>query len=299
MGFGGGGSSGKVEYPAYLQDCHGDWLDKGGTIQIESCINTVMNTALGNSPFTGITAYDPDSDLVDAEVPLTTFKALSITNLWSDALSQIALVAAEVDAVVTTASTTAKITAVEEAYSDMLDAEVSTKILPKFRRGMQNIGAVQASSFVVGEALIYAEKARDVAKFTADLELRAFDKRNDMIVQLVSNLNSSTASAVDFYKTMIHYSIEFARIKFTAKKEESDFNVEMDEKDAEWDLKVFQHGGNLMAAIAGAAATVNKKPNMIMSALGGALSGAAAGASLGPYGAAGGAILGGLSGLLG
>jgi hypothetical protein len=223
-------------------------------------------------------------------------KALTINGLCSAALVQVTNVASWIDDNVAMG---AKITAEEEAYSDMLDAEIEAKILPKFRRGMQNINAIQASSFVTGEALIYAEKLRDVAKFTADIELRAYDKRSDLIVQLASQLNSSVATTTDFYKSLVHYAIEYARIKLTAKKEESDFNVEMDEKDAEWDLKVFQHGGNLMAAIAGAAATVNKKPNMIMSALGGALSGAAAGASLGPYGAAGGAILGGLSGLLG
>ena len=306
---GGGGSSGKVEYPAYMQTCHGLWLNSAGADTISTSVTASMNAALGNSPFTGLLAYDPDTDLAVAEALITALTVLSPTTMLSDALTQFAAVAASEDTIYSAVTVGSRIDAVKTAYSDMVDDEISVKVLPKFRRGMQDINAVQNSSFVIGEALIYAEKTRSVAKFAADIELRAYDKRGDMVVQLVGEQIKFMSARLDFSKTAAHYSTEFARIKVIAKKEESEANIELSEKDAEWDLRVYQYGSNVMASIAGAAATVNKKPNSLMSALGGALSGLASGAMMGTaiggpgigtgIGALFGGLLGGLGGMFG
>ena len=99
------------------------------------------------------------------------------------------------------------------------------------------------------------------------------------------------------------YTIESRRIAVVMKNEEVAANIEIDEKDAVWDMSVFQYGCNVMAAIAGAAATT--KGNQPVSStgksvLGGALSGAAAGMMTGnPVFAGIGAVIGGLGGLLG
>lgn len=298
MGGGGGGSSGKVEYPAYLQTAHGALINSGGTDTPANSIVDAINAAYGNSPYIGINAYDPTTTLATAEVPVTTLSGLSLTTALSDALAEIPLVAAVVDPLVT--DMTLKITPAVAAYSAMVDNEVQTKVLPKFRRGMQDINAVQTSSYVIGEALIMAEETRDIAKFAADLELRAYDKRNDMIVQVSDHILRSVQTNLTFHQTIAHVATEFARIKITAFKEQVEADAELDEKDAEWDLKLFQYGGNLIASIAGAAATVNKKPNQFMSALGGVMSGVAAGASIGgPVGAGIGGILGGIAGIFG
>jgi hypothetical protein len=298
MGGGGGGSSGKVEYPAYLQTAHGRLIDSGGTDSPSNSVVDAINAAYGNSPYIGINAYDPTTTLTTAEVPVTTLRNLNLTTALADALTEIPLIAAVVDPLVT--DLTAKITPVVTAYTAMVDNEVQTKVLPKFRRGMQDINAVQTSSYVIGEALILAEETRDIAKFAADLELRAYDKRNDMIVQLSDYVLKSVQTNLTFHQTIAHISAEFARIKITAFKEQVEADAELDEKDAEWDLKLFQYGGNLIASIAGAAATVNKKPNQFMSALGGVMSGVAAGAAMGGApGAAIGGVLGGIAGLFG
>ena len=60
---GGGGGSGAVSYPAYMMNTHYDWLTNSGADTMSSSITDLMNAAIGNSPFTGETAYDPDSDI--------------------------------------------------------------------------------------------------------------------------------------------------------------------------------------------------------------------------------------------
>ena len=301
---GGGGSSGEVKYPDYLQDIHNEWLNHADTDYIEVSMVDTMNAALGASPFIAATAYNPTTTLATAEVPITAVGALSLTTLVSDALASIADITTAVDAIVTDSGLGSRIATDVSTYSDILDNEVDTKILPKFQRGMQDINAVMSSSFVIGEALIEAEKLRQVAKFTADLELRAFSERNNIIVSLGDFTLKSLSARLDFYKTVAQLSVEFARIKIVAMKEYTDAGIELDEKDATWDLRVFQHGANLMAAISGAAATTNSKSGM-GSVLGGVFSGASAGAMVGnavpglgtAAGAGIGAILGGIAGI--
>jgi len=60
---GGGGGSGAVSYPTYMTDVHNDWLDNTGVDTITSSITDVMDAALGNSPFLGMDAYNPDADI--------------------------------------------------------------------------------------------------------------------------------------------------------------------------------------------------------------------------------------------
>jgi hypothetical protein len=54
---GGGGSSGAVSYPAHMITFHEEILGGGPTTSVTSAINSGMNA----NPFTGETAYDPDS----------------------------------------------------------------------------------------------------------------------------------------------------------------------------------------------------------------------------------------------
>src|SRR5574343_604290 len=61
---GGGGSSGKTDYPEYMKKVHADWLngadsDGSGGVSLSTDITTVMDAAIGASPFATATAYDP------------------------------------------------------------------------------------------------------------------------------------------------------------------------------------------------------------------------------------------------
>jgi hypothetical protein len=57
------------------------------------------------------------------------------------------------------------------AFSNQLDDEITTKVLPRFRRGMQDINAVVSSAFVIGEAVIEGFRDRDVAKHSSAIRL--------------------------------------------------------------------------------------------------------------------------------
>ena len=261
---GGGGSSGAVSHSAYLEAIHSNWLSDSGVDTLEKSVTEVMDSALGNSPWAGKFSYDPDADIAVYEAEAAALRLLldnlSDTADWASLYAQ--------------ADTTlagpgeAAIAADVAAYGAVLDVDLNTKILPRFRRGMQNINAVVSSSYVLGLAVIEGFRDMEIAKYNAALRLDANARKltaTDMMVQMAGRRVSWNT---EYLKTLI----EACRIKIVAKKEETDRNATIEDADAKWDLGVFQYGSNLLAAIGGGT-SVPYAPgnNSTASTIGGAL----------------------------
>jgi len=277
-GGGGGGSSGAVSWPVYMQDTHADWLNDSGADAISSSITAIMNAAIGNSPWATEVAYDPDTDLtalLAAPNVLQTLVTLLSTGTTLDALVSNILSDTYIDTAVT-------------EYAADLDARLNAEVIPRFEAGMRDINAVVSSAFVIGKALIEENQDRQVALYSSQLHLKA--KSDDSLKIVMMKL--------EYQKAVSQMIAEAYRIKIVAKKEETDMNLKIGESDAMWDLDVFKSGAAMLAAISGGVPS-EKLPSQGASMLGGALSGAAAGAMIaGPWGAAGGAVLGAASSLL-
>ena len=275
---GGGGGSGAVSHSAYLEAVHGDWLNTTGVDLIEKSVTEVMDSALGNSPWTGVTAYDPDADIASYQVVVADLKTL-LSGLdeavdWATLYAQADLTLA--------GPAEAAIIADAAAFASILDADLNTKILPRFRRGMQDINAVNSSAFVIGEAVIEGFRDRELAKYTSALRLDTNAKKiaaTDMMVQMAGR-------RITWNEEYTKVFVEATRLKIVAKKEEADRNAAIDEADGKWDLGVFQFGANLLAAIGGGTA-VPYMPgaNSAASTIGGAL--AVVGAAAQVYNAVG------------
>ena len=81
-----------------------------------------------------------------------------------------------------------------------------------------------------------------------------------------------------------------------SKTEETNRDLEINIKESLWNISIWQHGGNLLAAINGTANPVLNQPSTLQSVLGGAARGAAAGGQFGVPGALAGAGIGALIG---
>ena len=268
---GGGGGSGAVSYPPYLEDVHKELLDQNGTDTITSSMIDAMNTALGNSPWVGATAYDPDGDLLVA------------TNAADNLQSLVDLMSSNnnLDSIIANVLDKSRITESIDAYADDLDARLKSEVIPRFERGMQDINAVMSSAFAIGRALIEQGHERQIAKFSADLNMRAFSDDALRVINL----------KLEYQRIATQMLAEVRRIKIVAKNEEISDNIKYDQEDAVWDLDVFQRGANMIAGIGGGVVNTRAKgPSKLQSALGGTLSGGAAGAMI--AGASGGAIAG-------
>ena len=274
---GGGGGSGAVDYPDYMEAWHSMALDDSGADTLTSSLTDVMDAAIGNSPWATATVYNPDADLalmIAAPDELQNLVTLLSNGTTLDTLIADILDHTRVDDAVT-------------EYSADLGARLTAEVLPRFESGMRDINAVVSSAFVIGRAIIEDGQTRQVAKYSADLHMRAFS--NDALQVIGMKLHYQQVAS-----SMI---IEANRMKIVAKKEETDGNNQIEEQDALWDIEVFQYGGNLLAGIGGG--TVNPKEDVTRSkfgsAIGGAMSGAVAGAM---YGATEGALVGSAPGAL-
>ena len=300
-GSGGGSSSGKVSHSDYLETIHSSWLSHMGVDTTSSSITDVMDSALGNSPWTGLSAYNPDADITAFENGLSDF--LTILTGLSDTVDWATLYAQAETSI--NGPGDALIAADIAAFEAQLDDNVITRILPRFRRGMQDINAVVSSSFVIGESIIEAFQARDVAKYSSALYIDNNSKKL-MATEQIINMMSRRIGWRESYARML---VDSKRIKIVAKKEQIEADTAIDEHDAKWDLEVFQYGGNLMAAIGGGTAIPNmagksKTASAIGGAmtggvLGGMIAGAQAGGMAGnPYTVVAGAVIGAAAGYL-
>ena len=273
-GSGGGGSSGEVDYPAHMKAFQEDMLNHDGADNITDSMVDVMNTMLGNSPFTGMVAYDPDSALSNSESSVDDFStlvALLSAGTGLDSLISSVLDESRIDDSVT-------------EFAADLDDRLNSEILPRFEGGMRDINAVVSSAFAVGKSIIESAQARQVAKYSADLHMKAFGDDAIRIIGL----------KLDYQKLLTHFTIESNRIKIVSKKEEVDAGFKIDSADAKWDIGVFQPSANMLASIAGSSGIVpSEGPSQTQSALGGAMSGAAMGAMVGGVP---GAVVGGVLG---
>lgn len=153
---GGSGGSGKVEYAAYLQDRHSDFIGLAATYSIDLNLTEVLNTMMAASPYVLATAFNPDADIAAMLTAVNTYDS-------------------EVDSLLNESDITSEVT----AYAAVLDDELDNNVTPQYNAMMRDICAVQTSSFAVGLANIATNRQRDIAKFTADLRF----KRRELYIQ--------------------------------------------------------------------------------------------------------------------
>lgn len=290
-GSSGGGSSGAVSYPAYMETIHSTWLT-----EISAFISAATT---GVSPFSAEVAYDPATRITTMESAVCTFKtAVEALDYDADWEAGIDSAKTKLDAAVFDDT---YINADIEAFEDLLEDDITDVILPAYQTGMRDVNAVYSSAFVMGEALIYAKKTKDVTKYGTDLRMKFNLQRNDAIIQCTNTMLQNLIKRVELSQAVSSQTIENQRMGIVALKEQADQDFNIIDLDARWDMDVYQYGANMLAGIGGGSVSPGGDAQMSkgQSALSGAFSGAAIGATVGGGpGALVGGVLGGIGGLL-
>ncbi len=328
MSSGGGSSSGKVDYPGYMKDFHGEILGTG--VSPTQDVLTAINTAWNNSPYAGEVAFDSDADISNYQ------SRISILGGLADGIDPITkwqnfIAAAESGGDFHTPPAPdpnledidASIDAAIEAQNAQIDASIEIEALPRFQAGMRDINAVHGSAFIIGQGVIESQGLKEKTSFAANIRLDAEKQKNTLRVEKerlrlghselllrrdelkttgVKDILQLTMAQFEFSKLAAHLALEGTRIKTVIKKEELDSQLEIDAEDAMWNLNLFKFANNALSSISGAAPTQQgSKTNKFQSALGGAASGAAMGGMMagmsggavgGPVGMAAGAAIG-------
>ena len=289
---GGGGSSGEVDYPDYMKQRHSVLYDD---------MRQKADTAIAANPYIGMYGWDPTCMIQNMEATVDYYDYIINTfepvDLWKQLMGEVPeVVLGLIDL---------------EPLDEYIDQQklrlrqgVEDEVLPKYRRGMQNIGAVMSSAFKIGEALLWARELQEEAatekEFRGKLALASYEymfKSAGDIIQL-------TLQKIAYHKEVVHYNMEAIRMAYVSQKEYTDSNNIYEVEKAKWALEMSKYMMDALGSIASSAGTSyttsSGGASRASSAIGGALSGAATGAAVSggnPIGAAVGGAVGLVAGL--
>lgn len=304
-GDGGGDSEQTIRYAPYLEAAHQAVM---GGMNVTHNFTTIFNATLRKqygltdaqnenlvaSPYRGyeqidvkegyfgMTTLDPSETYYPKNFPslwdmFGKFMAgLDVHDLWGQVYDDV-IQGPEIENVIT-------------AHSEMLQNDIDTKIMPNFLAGMRDINSVQATSFVIGKAIIQDAHVRELNKFGAQVRMHALDSSVSM-----------WASHLEWNKTVIATYSEMFKLYYTSHLDIDRVNLEYLAKDDMWNLNLFESARAMIGAMHGAAAAAGRnEPSTTQKAIGGAMTGAAGGAMLAQamsWSVPGGALIGGLLGL--
>lgn len=292
---GGGGSSGTVDYPDYMKDRHSKLYDN---------MMKAVTVAQNNNPYKYLQAWSPSSMITNMTATIDCYddiiRGFDPLSLWTELIGQIPpTVIGLID--------NGPIDEYIESQKERLCTGLEREVIPKYRRGMQDIGAVMTSAFKIGEALLWMgvvdEQVALEKEFKGKLALAAYEysfKSTNDIIQL-------TLQKISYHKEIAHYNLEMLRMGYTAMKEYTDSKNIYDIERAKWNLEMYKYLMDSLGSISASAGTSYTTSasgtSRVASGIGGALTGAAAGAMAGGaipgVGNVAGGIIGGAMGLVG
>jgi hypothetical protein len=292
-----------VTYPTHMTNAHAEWLSSDDADHVTKSMVDLVNAAHANSgnPYyndSGSTikvAFDPDTRLAAMATQLSSFST-HLGNIDPDGNidTYLGAVADAIDAEVIDST---YVTNDIASFAAVLDDQIETVVLPKFQAGLRDVNAVCSSAFMIGEAILWGMRDRDVAKYGTDLRTKLAIQRADAVYQLTKQIMNMDISIADLYRTLLHYKVEIERMGIAAQKEEHDASMAIDVAYEKWNFDVYTYAANLLGAIGAGTYLPNVSdsgPSTTQSAIGGALAGAALGMSVSDnwQGAAIGAALG-------
>lgn len=292
---GGGGSSGKISFPAYMQDKHEAWLD-----EIEALVDAQVSFA---NPYSLAAAHDPDLALADTETRYDVYDAkvtpLSNETDFEDIMDKaVSEVNAHLD--VDAAAVTAAVAAYETEQKPVL-----MRGLNRVAAGYAAVNATSGSSMLIGLALQETQYENGVAVFRARIEVAVDDARRQNIMRSAEMMVQMLYANVDSHQRATHLKGEINRVGIAAKREQLEEDLGIDVEDRLWDVKLYEHLGSFLGSIGGGSPTPDSPKRSLGSTVGGVISGVAAGAAVGAkFGTAampglGTAIGAGIGGILG
>ena len=309
---GGGGSSGAVSWPGYMQSMHDVWLQN---------LNTKILQSIGSNPYLSREPFEPsgilgtmDDRMNDYENALVVsardpwayaaqfwdtevqnqadLLQLGLEDVWGDFMTLAELRWATV--------TTDRVADIADTIGTLVNHELDSKLLPSFEAGMRDVNAVVTSSFVKGRSMIVSDASdrisAETAKAALEMEKTKLTLMADstrlllgMMIEGHKIRQGMAALGCDFAvkymdarKSLANLWVECLRVQLIANREYYQENIENDVGANTWALELYQYGGNMLAAMSGGTHAVagDKKSNKVATAIGGAVSMGATGAML-------------------
>lgn len=282
MSLGGGGNSGSISFPSYMETMHSDWLTEVDAV--------IAGAVVGDNPYTTAYAYNPDTEIQDMETALaswnTEIAAIAPETDWQ---SYFDTVKTKLDATIFSS------TAVDDTVNAYETAQQPAyfRAINRFTGGMSDINAVHNSSFIIGLALIENDFQNSIAGFRAQIEGQNDRIRVGALIQATQDVMRLAQLHYGLLGSYTQVQTQISAATITAKKEQFEADLGIDVNWALWDFIPYERGGAVLASISGAPSMPPGTPK-ISSAMGGLMGGLAQGAQLGAIGGPEAAIFGSL-----
>lgn len=211
---GGGGSTGKVSFPAHMEEIHQDWLGyTTSPTAITTDMISVMESALATNPLDSLSYTDPATDIGEVETEFGEFETIvdaldaetDFSNIVDQAVSKVDATNVMNDLVVDNIVNKVKsgtATSITEAVAGALEAiddEIMLKAIEQFVRmrefdrernrtrykaQMSNINAERSSAYALGLALMEIDFERQTTEFQTNLELQTYQQGLQVYVEM-------------------------------------------------------------------------------------------------------------------
>ena len=296
----GGSSSGAIEYPEYMQTKHGEWLD-----QIDTALGGVQQ-----NPYAGFVMPEPSTLFGTCQTPCSILADLVAFDPTIDVSADIQTVYDAVKDDWVTEFPQQEIDDLITALGVVLQNQQDANI-GRFEQEAINGGAVLSSAFIYARNTLADDVQDRLTEISKSISLEAVLQKQKLDFDKTTQARSHAHNTVDLQNRNYqvhsshlahasHYAVDTVRVIWGAESEKAKTEVEQRSKESTWPIDRFEGAARMLAAIAGAGGVKPPEGSTIGNALSGALSGAAAGAQTGnPYAVAGGAVLGGLAGIMG
>lgn len=223
---GGGDTTTTIRYAPYIETDHQLLLNQ----TVIECTKAIYN-----SPYANLTAgIDVDVVFTGGILPPTAWQMFQnyildfdiesqAVNFYNDALAS--NVAAES----------------VKSQADLLDNELTMRVLPRMKAKMRDIGAVLSSGFIVAEAQLESEKLLAISKFATDMKMKVIDLAVEG-VKLKANWN---LQVMEQYNKEIqgYYQLKFMQLEKT---------ISIGTSNILWPLTILDHARAILAAMTGA-----------------------------------------------
>ena len=205
MGGSGGGVSGEVSFPAYIETLHEDWIYGAGPSALSTTVEDTMDTAFGADPYAAYSFVDPTTALAAVQTRFDTwFSAVSASATTTDfnaIIDQAQLKADECDIdgaidvrtiinrsiglssdTLEEAIQTAQALVDQNVIEGLVDAFESEqsrtreKRIGNFSSQMAGFGALRGSSYLIGLGQIYAEEQEATSRFQNQISSQMFQQ---------------------------------------------------------------------------------------------------------------------------
>lgn len=261
------GGSASSSYPEHLLQMHKAWLAGEDIDDTWTGHGSYCNVAddimaarsdVGGNPFANVLAYNPDSDLDLVQQRLDDFfSEVVLLNPEADIESAIDIVSRKLEEVATDSQgeIDAVVTAAEAR--GLLEHQ---RAVSRLTAGMFDLGAVMTSQFGVAIALLEQGRANAISDLQAQLHLQAKQQRSTDMVNLTAAVLDRSVQRIKGLQAAVAIQAEVSKQHIVAKNEQLAMDLEMELKDATWDLDLYKYGTQVLGSIQGTAAIPAQEP---------------------------------------